>query len=123
MEKTIFVIFCVISSSLATPLNYQYDLMSDGNGNMHLISPNSQIEEIEPSFNAESDTTFLLFTRANRLQGQQITWTRDSIANSNFNPSHPVRILIHGFRSDRTSDALILPTAAYLQRGEYNVIW
>lgn len=121
LQVILFFVF-TISGSFSTPVDYQYSLMSDGNGNMHLVDANPQVEVVEPMFNAEADTRFLLFTRGNRLVGQQITWTRESILPSNFNAAHPVRVLIHGFNSGADSGVNIAPTAAYLQRGDYNVI-
>lgn len=53
-------------------------------------------QDVEPYFDAQTDVWLWLFTRANPLIGQRIHLTTDSIAASNFNPNHPVRILIHG---------------------------
>lgn len=96
--------------------------MPDGNGNVHLIDSASQIEEIEPAFNAERDTRFLLFTRANPTTGQVITWTSASVQNSNFNSQWPVRFLIHGFNSGPSGSINTANTAAFIQRGNYNII-
>lgn len=89
---------------------------------MHLIDVNPVESEIEPLFTPEVDTGFLLFTRSNPTVGQRITWTTESILNSNFNAAHPVRVAIHGWNSGLTSGAIVSPTAAYLQRGDFNVI-
>jgi Lipase len=111
-----------ISVCIASPIDYRWNLMPDGDGRMHLIdaAPNENLAEA--FFNAEVDTRFLLFTRSNPTAGQRITWTSASISGSNFNSAHPTRILIHGFNSGPSSGVNIAPTAAYLQRGNFNVI-
>jgi hypothetical protein len=96
--------------------------MPDENGKMHLIDVNPIEDEPEPFFNAETDVRFMLFTRSNPTSGQQITWTSQSIANSNFNPAHPVRVLIHGWNSGLGSGVNTAPTANYLQLGNFNII-
>lgn len=89
---------------------------------MHLIDTQATVIAPEPMFNAESDTAFLLFTRSNPTVAQTITLTESSISDSNFNPDHPVRCLIHGFGSGPSSSINIASTAAYLERGDFNVI-
>lgn len=78
--------------------------------------------QIEPLFNAEADTAFLLFTRSNPTAGQRITWTAASISGSNFNSAHPTRVLIHGFNSGPSAGVNLASTASYLQLGNFNVI-
>jgi hypothetical protein len=78
--------------------------------------------DVEPVFNPETDTRFVLFTRSNPTSGQQITWTTQSIQNSNFNSAHPVRVLVHGWNSGLSSGMNTAPTASYLQLGNFNVI-
>ena len=80
------------------------------------------IEDVEPRFNPETDTRFMLFTRNNPTSGQQLTSSADNIRNSHFNPSHPVRVLIHGWNSGLSSGVNTRPTASYLQLGNFNVI-
>lgn len=89
---------------------------------MHIIDVNPVTVEVEPLFNPEADTAFLLFTRSNPTVAQRITWTTASIENSNFNRDHPVRVAIHGWNSGPTSGAILSPRDAYLQRGDFNVI-
>lgn len=107
---------------LTTPVDYRWNLIPDGDGNMHLVDINQVQTEIEPFFNAETDTGFLLFTRSNPTAAQRVTWTAASISNSNFNTAHPVRVLIHGFNSGPSSGVNTAVTAAYLARGTFNVI-
>jgi pancreatic triacylglycerol lipase len=113
----VFVLAC--SSS---PVDYRWNLVPDGNGQVHLIDSNPIESEPEPFFNAETQTRFLLFTRSNPTAAQVLTWTAGSISGSNFNAAHPVRVLIHGFNSGPGSGVNLAPTARYLQRGNFNVI-
>ena len=108
--------------SLPSPVDYRWNLMPDGDGQMHVIDAAPELQEAEPFFNAEVDTTFLLFTRSNPTTGQRITWTAASISGSNFNSAHSTRVLIHGFNSGPSSGVNIASTASYLQRGDFNVI-
>lgn len=97
--------------------------MPDGEGKMHVVDINPVNEaDIEPIWNPEVDTRFMLFTRNNPSSGQQVTWTTQSIQNSNFNSAHPVRVLIHGWNSGLSSGMNTAPTASYLQLGNFNVI-
>ena len=107
---------------MASPAKYRWNVSPDGEGKMHLIDTQPEIDDMEPFFNAEVDTAFLLFTRSNPIVAQRITWTQESLGNSNFNPTHPVRFLIHGWNSGASSGANIAPTASYLQLGDFNVI-
>lgn len=65
-------------------------------------------EEPEPAwfFNAERDVRFLLLSRFNPTIGQPLVF-RDlaSLRASNYNPSLPTRVIIHGFQNDASSDA------------------
>lgn len=96
--------------------------MPNSDGQMHLIDSNPMELEPEPSFNAEVDTAFLLFTRNNPTAGQRITWTAGSVGGSHFNAAHQVRVLIHGFNSGPGSGVNIASTREYLARGPFNVI-
>lgn len=115
-------VILIVSSACASPVDHKWNLIPDGDGQMHLIDASPQVEEIEPMFNAETDTRFLLFTRSNPTAAQQITWTSASIEGSNFNRNNPVRILIHGFNSGPNSGVNLAPTRNYLQLRDYNVI-
>jgi hypothetical protein len=110
----------------ASPIEPRFQVSPDGEGKMHLIDTNPINEPIEPIFNPETDTRFMLHTRLNPTSGQQvlkkypffkfkifyflisqITWTTQSIQNSNFNPAWPVRVLIHGWNSGKIKLFLI----------------
>lgn len=111
---------CLTSPALSA--DYRWNLVHNDEGKVHLVDVRGADVAPEPFFNAEVDTAFLLFTRSNPTVPQRITWTAASISGSNFNSAHPVRVLIHGFNSGPSSGANIAPTAAYLQRGDFNVI-
>lgn len=120
--KGLFLILCVLSASLGKSVEYRFNLIADGDGNVRAIDIKPSFEEIEALFNAENDMRFLLYTRLNPSSPQEIIATRESIANSNFNPRHPVRILIHGYSSNPNSAFITSSVAAYLQRDQFNVI-
>lgn len=107
---------------MTSPVDYRWNLIPDGNGQMILVDINPIQAEVEPFFNAETDTIFLLFTRINPSFGQRITWNANSISGSSFNPNNPVRMIIHGFNGGPSSSVNVAMTAAYLQRGDFNVI-
>lgn len=89
---------------------------------MHLIDAKPEALELEPFFDAEVDTAFLLFTTSNPIVPQRVTWTAESISGSHFNPAHPVRLLIHGFNSGPSGNINLAPTREYLALGSFNVI-
>lgn len=63
----------------------------------------------------------MLYTRANP-DGVKIEKNSESIRNSTFNSSNPVRFIIHGFLNNKYSDVNVDIRKAYLQRGEFNVV-
>lgn len=79
--------------------------------------------EYEPRFNAEEDMVFRLHTRQNPDEGQVLRWNDPStIVNSNFNPSHPTRFTIHGWRANGESDIHSMIRYNYFANGDFNVI-
>lgn len=107
---------------VASPIEDRWNVVPDGEGRMHVVDVHQKSDGIESLFNPEVDTRYMLHTRSNPTSGQQITWTSQSIQNSNFNSAHPVRVLIHGWNSGLSSGMNIAPTASYLQLGDFNVI-
>lgn len=107
----------------ASPLgeHERWNLIPDEEGKLHVIDVNPIEDVVEPAFTPETDTRFVLFTRNNPTSGQVLT-TPDSIRNSHFNPSAPVRVLIHGWNSGLSSGVNTRPTESYLQLGNFNVI-
>lgn len=96
-------------------------MIPDEDGKLHVIDANP-IEDVEAKFDPVADTRFMLFTRNNPTNGQQLTNNADVIRGSNFNAAWPIRILIHGWNSGLSSGVNTRPTASYLQLGNFNVI-
>ncbi|XP_023288828.1 lipase member H-A-like [Orussus abietinus] len=72
----------------------------------------------------DEEVTFFLFTRRNLDESQRINVT-DSWSNlreTNFNPSHPTKIIIHGYNSDMYLDTLVDIRNEYLKNSEFNVV-
>ncbi|XP_063985388.1 phospholipase A1 [Diachasmimorpha longicaudata] len=75
------------------------------------------------SIEVDHDIQFQLYTKKNPMRPNILKLGNPrSLRNSNFDPTNPTVIFIHGYaeRSSGTSAMAIL--AAYLKRGEYNVI-
>ena len=102
-------------------VNHRWEMIPDASGKMHLIDLNQLEVPIEPLFNADSDIILLLFTRLNPTVGQRLFMTEASLRSSNFNPSHPTRVTIHGWLGSQNDDVNIEVTSAYLRHGDYNV--
>jgi len=108
---------------LASPIqDHRWSLIPDQEGRMHLIDLNPMEVEVEPFFNPDTETRFLLFTRSNPTASQVLTFNAAQIRQTNFNQNDGVRFLIHGFNSGPGGSINTAPTAAYLQRGAFNVI-
>lgn len=102
--------------------NHRWSLTHNSDGKMHLVDLKPLEVPIAPSFNENSDIILLLFTRQNPTAGQRIFSNNlASIRNSNFNPSHPTRITIHGWGGSASDQINIQSNAAYLRLGNYNV--
>jgi pancreatic triacylglycerol lipase len=119
------------TTSLASPVpfeisntdaSHRWTLVPDAEGHMHLVDLNPVDTPIEPSFNAEADIVFLLYTRQNPTVGQRlILGDLELIRNSNFNPSHPTRFTIHGWQGSINSTVNRNSAAQYFILGNFNV--
>jgi hypothetical protein len=90
---------------------------------LSVLSRTSPIQDIEPSFNARTDVRFLVFTQANRLDGQIVRLGDiGSLRATNYDVRRPTRVIIHGFQNDATSEVNTLITEAYLRSFDFNVI-
>lgn len=70
----------------------EWNLIADGDGNMHLSNLHEETPEINPTFNVNTDVIFRVFTRRNPTAGQVITvGNAASVSNSNFRSSDPTR--------------------------------
>ncbi|XP_019558013.3 pancreatic triacylglycerol lipase [Aedes albopictus] len=110
----------------ASNFGYPKSLVRDANGQQHLVNPNPYrvVDDfLEPSFIAETDVFFRLYTRANP-ENDQILKPNDtsSIANSHFDPGHPTRFLIHGWNQNNESEFLVKTRHSYLSVDDFNII-
>lgn len=75
----------------------------------------------------DDEVQFYLFTRQNAVERQRLyidsTLEKSNITKSFFNPSHPTKIIIHGYNSNMFLDMLIDMKDEYFKKGEYNVIY
>lgn len=78
----------------------EWTLIPDDEDNLHLVNVISALNEPQPRFNVEFGVIFELYTR-NNPHDPQILRPDDlaSLASSYFNPSHPTRIVSHGWNS------------------------
>ncbi|XP_065371994.1 phospholipase A1-like [Calliphora vicina] len=65
---------------------------------------------------------YYLYTKTNPTKGQRITANEKSIKESNFNPAHPTRFVIHGWNQSRLSGMNKNICNAWLSVGFYNII-
>lgn len=84
-----------------------------------------ELQSIETYFNAQRDVRFLLRTRSNRAgPAQQLLFNNlASVQQSAYDRSKPLRILIHGWQEDETSDLKVETSAELLDYNDYNVIF
>lgn len=75
----------------------------------------------EQFYDAESAVKFWLYTKKETTRRQILLEDLNSIKSSTFNPSHPIRFVIHGWNNDDKSDAIQMVKNAYLQKGDFNV--
>ncbi|XP_026463547.1 pancreatic lipase-related protein 2-like [Ctenocephalides felis] len=63
-----------------------------------------------------------LYTRSTQQEPEFINvLDKSSLTNSHFNPTHPVKIVIHGFGGGRNLSPSTDMRNAYFKRGEYNI--
>uniref|UniRef100_A0A146LBX8 Pancreatic lipase-related protein 1 n=1 Tax=Lygus hesperus TaxID=30085 RepID=A0A146LBX8_LYGHE len=79
---------------------------------------------IEPPFVCpHKRIQFYLYTRYTQKNPELIdTKDPESLYNSHFNPTHPTKVLIHGFQGGRNFSPSTDLRDAYFTRGDYNVI-
>lgn len=81
-----------------------------------------QPPQLDPFYDAPTAVKFFLHTRRNDGREQLILEDADSVRRSTFDPTKEVRVLVHGWRNDETSDFIQVVKDAYLAAGDYNVI-
>ncbi|CRK90501.1 CLUMA_CG004131, isoform A [Clunio marinus] len=84
----------------------------------------SEFEPIEQMFDAYRDVRLLLSTRSNRQNPLQLRF-RDllSLQQSPFDRTKPLRVLIHGWLEDETSDIKVETSREFLDFYDFNVIF
>jgi hypothetical protein len=83
----------------------------------------NELFDFSPFFRAERDVNFVLFTAENPAVGHSLQLSNiDTIFETNFNPSLPIRFIIHGWFNNEDSDVNRFIRTAYLSRGDVNVI-
>ncbi|KAG5672357.1 hypothetical protein PVAND_002490 [Polypedilum vanderplanki] len=89
-----------------------------------LATPIDNENEPQPAFDAYRDVRLLLSTRRNRGNPFQLQFRNlDSIRASPYNPSQPLRVLIHGWWEDDTSDISVETSEELLNYYDNNVIF
>ncbi|XP_055598334.1 pancreatic triacylglycerol lipase-like [Uranotaenia lowii] len=120
----------LVALGLGVPLqgfSDQWEVALDELGQMHLISRelylDEELDRPEPIFNPEQDTHFYLYTRDNpEVPHRIINNDLDSIEDSEFDPSHPTRILIHGWGGSMNSQLNVQAREQFFLEGDFNVI-
>lgn len=80
-------------------------------------------EPITPTFDAAQDTRILLLTRANRDAAIQLNFgDLNSILQSPFDRTKPLRVLTHGWGGDDTTDLVTGASEVLLEYYDFNVI-
>lgn len=89
-----------------------------------LVEEGVQVQppEIDPFYDAPSAVKFFLHTRRNDGREQLVLENTESVMQSTFDPTKPVRMLVHGWRNDETSDFIQIVKDAFLQADDVNVI-
>ncbi|CAF0766349.1 unnamed protein product [Brachionus calyciflorus] len=70
----------------------------------------------------ELGTEFFLFTRQNQNEAQSLSYTNLDISQTNFNKLLPLKIIIHGFSNDRSTQWLYTIKNEILKQEAVNVI-
>jgi pancreatic triacylglycerol lipase len=101
---------------------HRWALVPDADSKMHLVDLNPIEQPIEPSFVAETDVVFLLFTRTNPTVAQRLVFNDvASVRNSNFNANHPSRFTVHGWNGAPSNPVNVRSNEEYFRLGDFNV--
>lgn len=118
--RSLIVLLLVVAVARALP-HPEYAVIPNDAGNLKLVDLHQ--EEPESFFDAISDTRFLLYTQNNPDTPQLLELgNTDSIEASYFDPANPTRTTIHGWNGNEESEVNTLLRAAYLQKGDFNII-
>ncbi|CAD7079346.1 unnamed protein product [Hermetia illucens] len=128
MRATLALLVIGLTAVLGAPsydpiVEKGWTLVPDENGNLKMVT----LEELEFQYalakRAKVVVKFTLYTRANPTKGEEMVPNDAAwLAQSNFNPANPTRVICHGWMGDGDSSVIVLNRDAYLSRGDYNVI-
>jgi Lipase len=96
--------------------------VSNEDNRLHLADLNPIEIKSAADYNPMSDIIFLLFTRANPLIGQRITFDMNTVVNSNWNSANNVRFILHGWTGSAESEHNIFLTREFLRIADHNVV-
>lgn len=118
LSKSIIVLFLLFVTCHADTV-----LIPTIDGGFEEVSPDV-IQDFNPFFSPETDLIYELFTRNNPNESQILTMgDADSITSSYFNPSLPTRFTVHGWTGDGGSSMNERIRDAYMELGDFNVIY
>jgi len=143
-KQRLFVIWTLVVNAISIILNFfnqlgrrlivvflaavtnGYTVVVDSNDHLTndvLRENEAELRWMMENFDPEKDVKFLLFTRRNSENPQWIeTGNESSFKDSNFDQSHPIRVLVHGFRDGPGANVNREGRRALLAKGNYNVI-
>jgi pancreatic triacylglycerol lipase len=104
------------------PSGHKWALVNNDDGQLNLVDTNPIEIEPEPSFNANTDVFFVLFTRRNPTAGQRLGFDANAIRNSQWRAANGLRIQIHGFQNNHQSPVNSVMRQAFLARADHNVV-
>lgn len=81
--------------------------------------------ELDPNFNASQDVSFLLYTRRNHDEGQNLSLTYDvlyNLSSTNFNPDLSTKIMVRGWLNDYNSRIRTTLIESFLCNEDCNVV-
>ncbi|XP_063539600.1 pancreatic triacylglycerol lipase-like [Cydia strobilella] len=131
--RTAIVLFAFSAFASAVPVreeqaDFEYPRFiqfPDGDGVLHTVDLQEEVDHnlLEEVQRNPNNNLYLLFTRRNPHTSQTLVINdRNSVLNSNFNPSHPTVVIAHGWFSNQNTDLNPVIRNAYLDKGEANVI-
>ncbi|XP_061719861.1 pancreatic triacylglycerol lipase-like [Cydia pomonella] len=97
----------------------------DGDGVPHTVDLQEEVDHnlLEDVLRNPNNNLYLLYTRRNPLTSQTLVINdRNSVLNSNFNPSHPTVVIAHGWLSNQNTDLNPVIRNAFLNKDDANVI-
>ncbi|XP_072763430.1 pancreatic triacylglycerol lipase [Anoplolepis gracilipes] len=115
----------LLLATLTTRENYVF--FADDHGTSYMIDVSKPVPTSLELFKIQEDvleTYFLLYTRNNSQEGQQLIINdKNSVENSFWNPERPTCVFAHGWQTDiDPGSAAALIRDAFLSVGDYNVI-